>query len=113
MPASKFSLLHVSDLHRDLADEIGNNWLLDSLERDFDTFDKQNPSILTPSIAVVSGDLVYGVKPGVSNAYKELERQCIQAQEFLSGLADRFFDGDPEKIVILPGNHDVCFEDVM
>jgi predicted MPP superfamily phosphohydrolase len=109
----KFSLLHISDLHRDLTDEVGNNWLLDSLERDFDFFDKQNPKILRPSIAIVSGDLVYGVQPGIPDVYKELERQCAQAQEFLSGLTDRFFNGDPEKVVILPGNHDVCFEDVM
>ena len=109
----KFSLLHISDLHRDLTDEIGNNWLLDSLERDFGFFEKQDPKILTPSIAVVSGDLVYGVKPGIPNVYKELERQYAQAEEFLSGLADRFFGGSPEKVVVLPGNHDVCFEDVM
>ena len=108
-----FSLLHISDLHRDLNDEIGNDWLLDSLERDFSSFDKQNPKIVAPSIAIVSGDLVYGVQPGIPDAYGELERQCAQAQEFLSKLADRFFNGDPEKVVILPGNHDVSFEDVM
>lgn len=42
-----------------------------------------------------------------------MERQYAQAEEFLVGLADRFFDGDRERVVILPGNHDVCLNDVM
>ena len=28
-------------------------------------------------------------------------------------MAEKFFGGNRERIVILPGNHDVCFEDVM
>jgi hypothetical protein len=61
----------------------------------------------------VSGDLVYGVRAGAPGAVEELRRQYAQAGEFLVGLADRFFDGNRERIVILPGNHDVCYEDVM
>jgi hypothetical protein len=108
-----FSLLHISDLHRDLSDEIGNNWLLDSLEKDFCKFNTQTPILLTPSLSIVSGDLVYGISPGAADGAKEIERQYAQAEEFLIGLADRFFEGDRERIVILPGNHDVCYEDVM
>ena len=63
--------------------------------------------------AVVSGDLIYGVKPGVGDNAKEQHRQYAQAEEFLVGLADRFFDGKRERVVILPGNHDVSYEDVM
>ena len=109
----RFSVLHVSDLHRDLRDEINNKWLLDSLENDFNQFEKQIPKITRPSVSIVSGDLVYGVKQGSADAFTELKRQYAQAEEFLVGLADRFFDGKRERIVILPGNHDVSFEDVM
>jgi hypothetical protein len=47
------------------------------------------------------------------DADKELLRQYAQAEEFCIGLADRFFNGDRERVVILPGNHDVCLNDVM
>jgi hypothetical protein len=109
----RFSVLHASDLHRDLRDEINNKWLLDSLEKDFNQFEKQSPKIPTPSVSIISGDLVYGVKPGAANASAELKRQYEQAEEFLIGLAERFFDRKRERIVILPGNHDVSYEIAM
>src|ERR1035441_5497083 len=109
----RFSILHISDLHRDLSDEINNRWLLDSLENDFNQFEKQTPTIPRPSLSIVSGDLIFGVKPGVGANAKELKRQYAQAEEFLVGLAERLFDGKREQIVILPGNHDVSYEDVM
>jgi 3',5'-cyclic AMP phosphodiesterase CpdA len=109
----RFSILHISDLHRDLSDEINNKWLLDSLENDFAQFSQQTPIIIKPSLSIVSGDLVYGIKPGATDATEELRRQYAQAEEFLVRLADRFFDGNRERIVILPGNHDVSYEDVM
>ena len=37
----RFSILHISDLHRDLTDEIDNRWLLDSLENDSRQFELQ------------------------------------------------------------------------
>jgi len=109
----RFSILHISDLHRDLKDEIPNKWLLDSLSRDFEQFDKQDPKILKPSICIVSGDLVYGIAPYLENADKELKHQYSQVEEFLVELSDRFFCGNRECVVILPGNHDVCFNDLM
>src|ERR1700728_4496572 len=109
----RFSILHISDLHRDLTDEINNQWLLDSLETDFRQFESQTPAIHKPSLCIVSGDLIYDVRAGAIDAEKELERQYAQAEEFLIGLAERFFNGDREKVVIIPGNHDVSFNDVM
>ena len=89
-----FSILHISDLHRDLDDEIGNDWLLDSLENDFNQFSKQTHQIMKPSICIVSGDLVHGVGLGVEDADSELKRQYSQVETFLIGLADRFFNGE-------------------
>jgi 3',5'-cyclic AMP phosphodiesterase CpdA len=109
----KFSVLHISDLHRDLCDEVANEWLLDSLDNDFNQFNEQTPPILRPTLCIVTGDLVHGVASGTKNPDEELERQYAQAEEFLIGLADRFFDGHRERVVILPGNHDVCLNDVM
>jgi hypothetical protein len=108
-----FSILHISDLHRDLLDEVGNTWLLDSLGNDFAHFATQTPPIIKPSLCVVSGDIVYGIKPNTPNAAVEIKRQYKQAEEFLVGVADRFFGGDRNCVILLPGNHDVCFDDVI
>lgn len=108
----RYSVLHLSDLHRDLTDEIPNDWLIDSIERDLDVMAREDPAPPRPSICVVSGDLVYGVSPSAPDAVRELQRQSTQALEFLVGLADRLFGGDREKVVILPGNHDVAYPKV-
>jgi hypothetical protein len=109
----QFSILHVSDLHRDLTEEVDSQWLLESLAQDFEQYQVQNPIIMEPRVCIVSGDLVYGIKPNAAGVEEEMERQYAQAEEFLVGLANRFFDGDRERIVVLPGNHDVCYDDVM
>lgn len=70
-----FSVLHISDLHRDLSDEVANEWLLDSLARDFDQFDEQIPKIMRPTLCIVSGDLVHGIGPGAKDADEEMKRQ--------------------------------------
>jgi hypothetical protein len=56
----RFSILHISDLHSDLTDEIDNKWLLDSLNNDFNQFEKQTPTIARPSLSIVSGDFIFG-----------------------------------------------------
>jgi len=83
----QFSVLHISDLHRDLNDEVNNTWLLDSLENDFANYRTQIPPILLPSLCVVSGDLVYGVSARNPNFSDEIKRQYSQAEEFLTGLS--------------------------
>jgi 3',5'-cyclic AMP phosphodiesterase CpdA len=108
-----FSVLHISDLHRDLTDEVNNSWLLDSIENDFANYGTQSPPIRLPSVCIVSGDLVYGVNARNPKFAAEIKRQYSQAEEFLIGLADRFFGGDREKVVIIPGNHDVCYPEVI
>ncbi|MBY5376656.1 metallophosphoesterase family protein [Rhizobium leguminosarum] len=104
-----FSILHISDLHQNLQDEIPPDWLLDTLDNDFKRYARAEPSIPFPDLCVVSGDLVYGVGPGAANAADELERQYGQAHEFLVGLCDRFFEGKRDRVVLLPGNHDVDY----
>src|ERR1019366_6317609 len=96
-----FSILHLSDLHRDLQDEIENGPLLDSLARDIERYSDQIPPLLRPSICIVSGDLVYGVRPNATGADAELNRQFDQAVDFLIKLADRVFGGDRNRVVLL------------
>ena len=59
------SVLHISDLHRDPANPIRNQVLLDSLERDRDRYAaKEDTCINPPNLIIVSGDIVQGVKHG-------------------------------------------------
>src|ERR1700719_3192680 len=108
----RFTILHISDLHRDPEDAINNKWLLDSLEKDFSQFEQQEPKIQRPTLCIVSGDLIYGAQPG-TDGEKEEQQQYEQALEFLVSLADRFFEGNRARIVILPGNHDVSYQAVV
>jgi 3',5'-cyclic AMP phosphodiesterase CpdA len=53
----KFSILHISDLHRDLTNELGNAPLLESLFRDVEQrYSSNDPPISKPAICIVSGD---------------------------------------------------------
>ncbi len=109
----RFSIMHVSDLHRDLTDELNNMCLLESIARDIERYGNEGCEILKPSLCIVSGDLVYGTAPDATDPSTELQRQYNQAEDFLVGLSDRFFDGDRDRLVIMPGNHDISFHDVV
>jgi len=63
-------------------------------------------------LAVVSGDIVYGVSATEHEADKKLTAQYDEALDFLVALTDGYFDGDREKIIIVPGNHDVSMPHV-
>lgn len=104
----KISVLHISDLHRDLANPICNQMLIDSLERDRDryTTDEQ-PQIKSPDLIIVSGDIVQGVNHKSPNAETSLQQQYDEALNFLDDLTDRFVAGNKGRIVIVPGNHDI------
>lgn len=107
----RFSILHLSDLHRDHEEEQSNSWLVESLARDRQNYEGQG--IPRPSICLVTGDLIFGVGRDASDAAQEVVRQYRQAEEFLVSLANRLFGGDRERIVMLPGNHDVFYPQAM
>jgi len=109
----RYSILHLSDLHRDPKNEVDNSPLFESLARDLRHFGDEEPDIVSPTICVVCGDLVFGIKPQTGNDIDDIKRQYQQAEEFLVRLADEFFDGNRENVIILPGNHDICYATVM
>jgi hypothetical protein len=103
------TILHLSDLHRSLNEPIGNDTLLSSLLADRDRYLIDSPGIRPPDFAVISGDIIQGVRLGEADFERELERQYEVAADFLGRLADLFFGGDRKKVAIVPGNHDVCW----
>jgi hypothetical protein len=103
------TILHLSDLHRSHNEPIDNDTLLSSLLADRDRYLIDTPAIRAPDFAVVSGDIIQGVRLGDEDFEVELEKQYNVAADFLGRLADHFFNGDRSKIAIVPGNHDVCW----
>ena len=102
------SILHISDLHRRDHNVIRNDVLLDSLENDRRHFSaEEEPRIRIPDLIVVSGDIIQGVGRNVGEPEACLRAQYEQATNFLTQLAERFVGGDRERVVIVPGNHDV------
>lgn len=103
------TILHISDLHRDPEHEVTNKALLNSLEQDRDKYRIETPPIPDPNLIIVSGDIVHGVRHDALDAEKELQRQYEQAENYLVELTQRFVGGNRERVVIIPGNHDVSF----
>ena len=57
----------------------------------------------------MSGDLVQGVRIGSDGWVDSMREQYRIAGEFLEQLTQRFVAGDRSKVIIIPGNHDVCW----
>jgi hypothetical protein len=104
----KLSVLHISDLHRDPDNPIRNDVLLDSLENDRRHFAaEETPAVRSPDLIIVSGDIIQGIRPDTPDPEKGLREQYQEALDYLSRLADRFVGGDRNRVIIVPGNHDV------
>lgn len=111
MPA--LSVLQISDLHRDLRSPIRTDALLTSLDNDCRRYALGDArAIKRPDIIVVNGDIIHGVTAGSPDAAMSIDSQYREAQDFLRHLADRFVGGNRERVVIVPGNHDVCADHV-
>ena len=104
-----FSILHLSDVHRSEAEPISNKTLIASLLADRDRFPLETPAIREPDAMIVSGDIVAGAHLGRPDYSKELKEQYAIAQDFLARLTDRLFAGDRACVVLVPGNHDCCW----
>lgn len=96
----RFSILHISDLHK----IEGTNYraLLESLLTDKDSY--QGSGIMAPKYVVVSGDLIHG-----GNTENEIRQQYAETKVFLTGLVREFLNEDKSRILIVPGNHDISF----
>ena len=106
MSMEKLTIIHISDLHRSRDNPITNISLLSSLIRDIDLCEKEGVS--RPDLVIVSGDIVQG-SANLKKAVAEIQEQYKEALGFLNDLAQHFFDGDKSRIIITPGNHDVCW----
>lgn len=97
---SKFSILHISDLHK--MEGTTYEALLQSLLTDRDAYVEHG--VVPPRYIVVSGDLIQG-----GNTIEEIQEQYDEVTLFLNSLVREFLGNDKQKLMIVPGNHDVSF----
>ncbi len=104
----KVSILHIADLHRDPGNPISNAVLLDSLRNDHSRYSThEDPPVRSPDLIIVSGDIVQGAKPDAPNPEATLQKQYREALAFLRDLTDVLVGGDRNRVIVVPGNHDV------
>jgi hypothetical protein len=104
-----FSILHISDLHRSRDEPVDNDSLVAALLADCDRYVGETPRVPLPDAIVVSGDLIQGARIGATNWQQSMKDQYEVASGFLTTLCNRFLDGDKSRMVLVPGNHDVCW----
>ena len=104
-----FTLLHISDLHRSRDEPVDNDSLVAALLADRDRYMGETPIVPSPDAIIVSGDLIQGAPIGHAKWQDMMRDQYRVAGEFLDHLARRFLAADRGKLVIIPGNHDVCW----
>ncbi|HVX83332.1 MAG TPA: metallophosphoesterase [Phycisphaerae bacterium] len=104
-----YSILHISDLHRSDADPANNDSLIAALLDDHDRYRLEVPPVRSPDAIIVSGDLVQGVRIGTENFALQTRAQYEVAEQLLDVLCRRFIDGDRRRLILIPGNHDVCW----
>jgi RecA/RadA recombinase len=104
-----FSILHISDLHRSPDEPANNDSLVAALLADRDRYMGETPIVPSPDAIVVSGDLIQGAPIGRAKWQDIMNDQYCVARDFLDHLARRFLEGDRSKLIIVPGNHDVCW----
>jgi len=85
-----------------------NDSLLAALLSDCDRYMGETPVVPSPDAIIVSGDLIQGAPIGHRGWEAAIANQYQVAEAFLDNLVRRFLHGDRRKLVIVPGNHDVC-----
>ena len=104
-----FTIIHISDLHRSPQEPVGNSALVASLINDHDRARLETPAIPPPDAIIVSGDIIQGARLGEAGWVDVVKAQYDVAEGFLGELADRLLGGDRRRVVLVPGNHDVCW----
>lgn len=104
MVTPKFSIIQISDLHKD--SDFNYNQLIDSLKSD--TANYVNLGIYPVRYIVVCGDLIQGTRnTDIAKGNQDIQRQYEEVSVFLHNLVDVFLNGDISRLIIVPGNHDV------
>ena len=104
---ARFSILHISDLHRIQSEPIGNSSLKTSILKDIEGNSQHFEKI---KLIVVSGDLIQGsLSQDLTKAKEEIEKQYEEAYSFLKSLSKTILNNQNESVILVPGNHDISW----
>ena len=78
-----------------------------ALLHDRDRYVGEEPAVTAPDAIIISGDIIQGVRLGDPDAESKISTQYQEAEDLVRQLAEAFVGGQMDKIVIVPGNHDV------
>lgn len=114
MSRNQCSLLHLADFHfgadPKMTAEIAAQFLIDDVRQACarpEPEARSGPQPVLPDVCVVAGDLV------------AQGRDYEEAEQFLRIICQELFKGNPEHVLIVPGNHDVdwsisklCYQEI-
>jgi Calcineurin-like phosphoesterase len=100
-------ILHISDLHRSHDFPIDNLMLVESIRQDVRTIRGLDEPV---DIIIASGDLIQGSrKESLEEANAEVEFQYAETRALLDSFVNSMARGNWSRLVVVPGNHDVCW----
>jgi hypothetical protein len=101
------SVLQIADLHRSSSEPVSNTELVATIVREHDAAITEG---MRPVDAiVVCGDLIQGCTLGAPKFAEELIKQYAVAEDLLRTLVKTLLRGDIGRLIVVPGNHDVCW----
>lgn len=103
------TIMQLSDLHRDGSIFQSTKAFVSSIVTDMARFSKQR--IPKPNILLICGDIIQGSNNinSFDDAVKEIDDQYVEAADILNQLCSKIFDGNKDRIIIVPGNHDISW----
>jgi len=88
---------------------MDNKSLVAALVADRDRYVVETPRVPPPTAIVISGDLIEGAAIDAENWEETIREQYKVTRAFLNELCTLFLDGDKRRMIVTPGNHDVCW----
>ncbi len=105
------TMVQFSDLHITSSPNVSIDTSISSIVSDLGRHKNEVSPIPKPDLVVLCGDIIQGPDNLVDlkSALAEIEHQYNTANEFLNRLCAELFNGDKNRIIIVPGNHDVSW----
>lgn len=106
----KLTIMQFSDMHISSVFPSGKTFVT-SILTDIARQKKELPPISEANILAICGDVVQGVDKDLSlgEASRQLRTQYRRALDVLDQLCEKLFEGDKDRVAIIPGNHDVSW----
>ena len=106
----KSTIIQFSDMHTSSIFP-SNKTFVSSIISDIERQKTEDPQISKPNILVVCGDIVEGInkESDTKVASRKTMEQYNKAEAILNSLCEKFFYGEKNNIVVVPGNHDVSW----